>query len=34
MRLPMAILKMTKATRPNAALATWISQNVVVGRLE
>jgi hypothetical protein len=30
----MASLKMKKATSPNAALATWISQKVVVGRLE
>ena len=28
------ILNTTKATSPNAALATWISQKVVVGRLE
>ena len=33
-RCPSASLKTTKATRPNAALATWISQKVVVGRLE
>ena len=34
MRLPSATLKITNATSPKAALATWISQKVVVGRLE
>ena len=34
MRLPSTTLNSTKATRPNAALAIWISQKVVVGRLE
>jgi len=30
----MTILKITNATRPKTALATWISQKVVVGRLD
>ena len=33
-RLPRIILNTTNATRPKAALAIWISQKVVVGRLE
>ena len=34
MRFPSTSLKMTKAISPNTALATWISQKVVVGRVE
>ena len=33
-RLPIVILNRTKAARPTAALATWISQKVGVGSVE
>jgi hypothetical protein len=33
-RLPSSSLNRMKATNPTTALATWISQKVVVGRLE